>query len=170
MFPQMLTSEIFRVNVAQTLHAWIPSFITGSLHYVPLWSDPGFEYYDIYEVQVIGIHRHYHDTDDILWDAILLIRLVCGRYFLLLMPMINSNIRDWNHIDFSRIYRTLTVYNPHYPILEALYEQGYYCNAFRYYDGCETVIVTRRVLDDYLLVPDEEHIQNTHFTNAVTLS
>lgn len=167
LFPQVLSNEIYRVNVVQALHAWIPPYITGSLHHIPMWLDFEFQYYDIYEIKVVGIQRHYHDTDDILWDAILVITLITGRYLFIIMPMINGNIRDWNHINFFEIYRNTIFYEPSYPIQDAMGEQGYSCNMFRYYEGCDTVTVGRRVLDDYLLVPDDEHVR---FTNVVTLS
>lgn len=163
-FPRVLASEIFRIDVIETLESLIPAFITGSLHHVPIWFDE-FQYHQIYEICVAGIHRHY-EFDDIVWDVVLIVTLTNGRYFLILMPMINNSIRNWNSINFYDVYRNIVFYPDHCQVVDALHHQGHMCNVFVYYEGCETLIVPRRTLDDYLLVPDDEH---ERYANVVTL-
>jgi hypothetical protein len=159
-FPRVLTAELVRIDVLETLSIWIPPFVTGSLNHIPLWFDREFEYYDIYDVRVGGIHRYYDHFYDIVWDVTLVITLVCGRYFILRMPMLNNVIRQWNNINFLDVYRNIQMYGADIPIPDAIYHQGHPCNMFMCIDNCDTLIISRRALDDSLLVEDGEDLHS----------
>lgn len=158
-FPTVLSSDVMEIDVLDALATWIPAFVTGSFHHIPLWLDRDFEYYDVYDVRVVGLHRYYNGYNDIVWDVVLVITLVSGRFYFLRMPMLNNRIREWNNINFYDIFRNLVIHNANSLVTDALLHEGYSCNTFMYCEGCDTFVVPRRTLDDYLLVPEEPHVR-----------
>lgn len=155
-FPRFFSSNTLQIDIQYTLQVKIPEFITRSFNYIPIWIDREFDYHDIWEIRVAGIHRHYNDQEDILWDVILVVYLVSGRYFLIRLPMINMDIRVWD-ITFTEVYTNLHFYEETIPVIDVMYYRNCACNMFMSRDRHDTFIVSRRMLDDYLIVPEEPH-------------